>query len=127
MSRKSKRNRLQKLQNSWEKASEQQRYAFLQWLGGATHVSDGDMAGEANITGLLSGSPIASGRYLMPSSVARIRAIMAARSLSASEVMAEIGFEEDGTALERALSEGACLRLAIVAALQKWLVANRGH
>lgn len=113
---KPKRNRLDKLQNSWTKASAQQRYEFLQWLATSAESSDG--------TGIAATDMIASGRYLLPSAVIRIRAVMTARSLSAEAVMTELGFEEDRHALSRALSEGASLRLAVVAALERWLLAH---
>ncbi|PZU81536.1 MAG: hypothetical protein DI528_21300 [Shinella sp.] len=121
MSAKPKRNRLEKLQNSWVKASAQQRYEFLQWLATS---SDGSNGNGLAATDMIARIPIASGRYLLPSAVIRIRAVMTARSLSAEAVMAELGFEEDRNALSRALSEGASLRLAVVAALENWLLAH---
>ncbi|ATN32968.1 hypothetical protein ACO34A_04020 [Rhizobium sp. ACO-34A] len=126
MSPKPKRNRLEKLQHSWAKASTQQRYEFLQWLATSHEGSDGN--GLAAVD-LIARIPIASGRYLLPSAVIRIRAVMTARSLSAEAVMTELGFEEDRKALSRALSEGASLRLAVVAALENWLLAHAepGH
>lgn len=118
---KPKRNRLEKLQHSWAKASSQQRYEFLKWLAASQDGNDGN---GITATDMIARIPIASGRYLLPSAVVRIRAIMTARSLSAEAVMTELGFEEDRDALSRALSEGASLRLAVVAALENWLLAH---
>ncbi|MGX5667849.1 hypothetical protein ACWKW9_17930 [Rhizobium daejeonense] len=118
---KPKRNRLEKLQHSWTKASSQQRYEFLKWLAASQDGNDGN---GITATDMIARIPIASGRYLLPSAVVRIRAIMTARSLSAEAVMTELGFEEDRDALSRALSEGASLRLAVVAALENWLLAH---
>jgi hypothetical protein len=49
---------------------------------------------------------------------------MAARAVSAEEVMAELGFGPDDPSLGRAMDESASLRLVIVAALEKWLAAH---
>lgn len=118
---KPKRNRIEKLQHSWTKASAQQRYEFLQWLATSPDGRDGHGIAPTDMVARI---PIASGRYLLPSAVIRIRAVMTARSLSAEAVMAELGFEEDRKALFHALSEGASLRLAVVAALENWLLAH---
>lgn len=118
---KPKRNRLEKLQHSWAKASAQQRYEFLQWLATSPDGSDDN---GITATDMIARIPIASGRYLLPSAVIRIRAVMTARSLSAEAVMAELGFGEDRKALSRALSGGASLRLAVVTALENWLLAH---
>lgn len=117
MPSKQKRTRLEKLQNSWMKATAEERFGFLCWL------RQTDAAGDA--LGLsFATPPIASGRYLLPSAIARIRAIMAERSLCPADVMTEIGFEPDDPALARALDGNASLRLAIVAALEIWLIVN---
>lgn len=110
MSKKPKRSRLQKLQHSWEKASPLEREDFLGWL-------------QAPGVGVSSGStaPIASGRYLTPSTIARIKAKMAARGVSADDVMNALGFPTDGVLLRRALENNASLRLVVVAALATWL------
>ncbi|MBW8300372.1 MAG: hypothetical protein K0M60_12290 [Hydrogenophaga sp.] len=117
MPTKQKRTRLEKLQNSWTKATAEERLRFLAWLRQAD--SSGDALGPS-----LGTPPIASGRYLLPSAITRIRVIMAKRSLSPADVMAEIGFEPDDPSLARALDGNASLRLAVVAALEIWLVAN---
>ena len=117
MPSKPKRTRLEKLQNSWTKATVEERFEFLAWL------RQPDGSGDA--PGLTLGTPpIASGRYLLPSAITRIRAIMAERSLAPADVMREIGFEPDDPSLARALDGKASLRLAVVAALETWLVAN---
>ncbi|MCY1250011.1 hypothetical protein D9M72_635990 [compost metagenome] len=67
------------------------------------------------------GAPIASGRYLLPSTIARIKAIMAKHRLKPDDVMREMGFLSDGQPLARALARNASLRLAVIAGLEAWL------
>lgn len=117
MPSKQKRTRLEKLQNSWTKATAEERFQFLVWLRQA------NISGDASNPSLCA-PPIASGRYLLPSAIARIRAVMADRGLAPADVMVEIGFEMDDPSLARALDGNASLRLAVVAALEIWLVAN---
>lgn len=117
MPSKQKRTRLEKLQNSWTKATVDERYQFLAWL--RQDSASGASPGLSNLV-----TPIASGRYLLPSAVTRIRVLMAERGLTAGDVMAEIGFEPDDPSLARALDETASLRLSVVAALEIWLSAN---
>lgn len=118
MPSKQKRTRLEKLQNSWTKATAEERVGFLAWLQQAN-----GLVGDPRYP-LLGTPPIASGRYLLPSAIARIRAIMAKRSLSPADVMVEIGFEAADPSLARALAGNASLRLSVVAALEIWLVAH---
>ncbi|MBV2185726.1 MAG: hypothetical protein KUL88_14435 [Rhizobium sp.] len=117
MPSKQKRTRLEKLQNSWTKATVEERCQFLAWLRPA------GMSGDASHPSI-NVPPIASGRYLLPSAVARIRSIMAERGLTTADVMTEIGFEPDDPSLSRALDENASLRLSVVSALEFWLVAQ---
>ena len=117
MPSKQKRTRLEKLQNSWTKATVEERCQFLAWLRSAGMSGD-DSDLSINVP------PIASGRYLLPSPVVRIRSIMAERGLTTADVMTEIGFEPDDPSLSRGLDENASLRLSIVAALELWLVAQ---
>jgi hypothetical protein len=118
MPKKPKRSRLQKLQNSWEKSSAEERADFMRWLE-ASGVSARQAAPAT-----MSEAPIASGRYLTSSTVARVKATMAVRAVSAEEVMAELGFGPDDPSLGRAMDDSASLRLVIVAALEKWLAAH---
>ena len=67
---------------------------------------------------------IANGRYLLPSTIARVEAVMRARSLSPTSVMAELGFSPRDTSLTRALAMKAALRLSVIAELTLWLRAN---
>ena len=69
-------------------------------------------------------APIASGRYLLPSAIAEIKAIMAQRRLKPGDIMQEIGFPPDDRSLAHALVRGASLRLAVIAALETWLRTN---
>ncbi|GEO86138.1 MULTISPECIES: hypothetical protein [Alphaproteobacteria] len=117
MTSKQKRTRLQKLQNSWAKATLEERSSFIEWLRHADLAADGS-APALNL------APIASGRYLLPSAVARVQVIMTKRNLTAADVMVEMGFECDDPSLARALDDHQSLRLAVVAALETWLIAN---
>ncbi len=67
---------------------------------------------------------IASGRYLLPETIAEIRTIMNRRRMRANDIMAEMGFAGDDLSLTRALSKGASLRLSVIAALETWLRNN---
>lgn len=120
MPSKPKRTRLEKLQNSWTKASVEERVRFLVWLRQQDGQTDGAGAGLSDLPGF---APIASGRYLLPSAIGRIRTRMAERGLSAADLMAEIGFERDDPSLARALEGNASLRLSVVAALESWLIS----
>lgn len=122
MPSKPKRTRLEKLQNSWTKASVEERVRFLVWLRQQDDQAGGAGTGLGDLSGF---APIASGRYLLPSAISRIRARMAERGLSAADLMAEIGFERDDPSLARALEGNASLRLAVVAALEGWLISTR--
>jgi hypothetical protein len=118
MPKKSKRSRLLKLQNSWEKSSAQERTGFMRWL-----EASGVSAMEAP-TAPMSEVPIASGRYLTPAAIARIKSIMLAPSLSVEVMVIELGFASDDVSLGRALEDNVSLRLAMVAALEKLLIVN---
>ena len=117
MSKKPKRSRLQKLQHSWEKASPLEREDFLGWLQ-APGVGVSELQANALTR---SEAPIASGRYLTSSTITRIKTKMAARGMSADDVMNALGFATDGIALRRALENNASLRLVVVTALAEWL------
>ena len=122
MSKTRKLTRLQKLKKSWKKSSAQERSDFLDWLT-ASGVPSADLTQETT-TPRPSDIPIASGRYLTPSTIARIKDIMAHLNISADEIMVEIGFDADGPTLLRAPHENASLRLAVVTALEKWLATQ---
>ncbi|MGE6786508.1 hypothetical protein ACQKGL_28715 [Ensifer adhaerens] len=117
------RTRLDKLKNSWTKASPAERETFLKWLS-----SSGAVEGAAPQTQtdppLAVPQAIASGRYLLPETIAEIRAIMNRRRMRANDIMAEMGFAGDDLSLTRALSKGASLRLSVIAALETWLRNN---
>lgn len=118
------RTRLEKLKNSWAKATPGEREGFLTWLaisGVLPAASASSVATPASAHPLPAGAPIASGRYLLPATITRIRAIMARRRLKPDDVMAEMGFLSDGQSLARALAKNASLRLAVIAGLEAWL------
>jgi antitoxin component HigA of HigAB toxin-antitoxin module len=120
------RSRLEKLKNSWAKASDAERASFLAWL-----VSKGALSAPAAAPPEAGPqpveTPIASGRYLLPSTIAGIRTIMTQRGLKPADVMAEMGFPPDGRPLARALTRNASLRLSVIAGLEAWLSRNAGE
>ena len=121
------RTRLEKLKNSWLKASHAERDGFLAWLAATGVLPPADAAPSTVPPADLLPAPIASGRYLLPATVAAIRSIMARRRLKPDEVMAELGFPPDGRPLARALTGNASLRLSVIAALEPWLQRNAGE
>ncbi|HEV7317619.1 MAG TPA: hypothetical protein VGO04_03290 [Ensifer sp.] len=125
---KTERTRLEKLQNSWTKASPAERETFLRWL--ATQDTTGISAVQAEIDpapAIHTASAIASGRYLLPEAIADIRTIMNRRRVRPNDIMAEMGFAADDMSLTRALAKGASLRLSVISALDTWLRNNRGQ
>ncbi|MEI2299191.1 hypothetical protein [Ensifer sp. MJa1] len=122
---KDERTRLDKLKNSWNKASSGERQAFLAWLGtnGVDQVTDKDTGSETQPSRRTQPG-IASGRYLLPETVTEIRAIMNRRRMRPNAIMAEMGFPADDMSLTRALAKGASLRLSVIAALEVWLRNN---
>ncbi|KQW32071.1 hypothetical protein ASE36_07700 [Rhizobium sp. Root274] len=133
MSKKAKPTPLTKLLKAWTGASPEERQAFLD-LVTAEVRSKGEAT--ASLSAKASDSPapdpvmadhetlIANGRYLLPSTIARVEAVMRARSLSPTAIMAELGFSPRDTSLTRALAMKAALRLSVIAELALWLRAN---
>ncbi|KQX44416.1 MULTISPECIES: hypothetical protein [Ensifer] len=120
---KDERTRLDKLKNSWTKASPTERETFLKWL--SSNGGPDGLAPHAHIDPPLAAPPaIASGRYLLSETIAEIRTIMNRRRMRANDIMAEMGFAGDDLSLTRALSKGASLRLSVIAALETWLRNN---
>jgi hypothetical protein len=133
MSKKAKPTPLTKLLKAWTGASPEERQAFLDLVTAEVRAK-GEKA-EA-VVAKTAESPIpdpapadhetliANGRYLLPSTIARVEAVMRARSLSPTAVMAELGFSARDTSLTRALAMKAALRLSVIAELAFWLRAN---
>ena len=119
------RSRLEKLKNSWTKASDAEHASFLAWLVSKDALPAAAAPPEAGPQP--AGTPIASGRYLLPSTIAGIRTIMTRRGLKPADVMAEMGFPPDGRPLARALTRNASLRLSVIAGLEAWLSRNAGE
>ncbi len=111
-SRKPKRTRLEKLQNSWVKASAEERDAFLAFIG------------KPQPTGGLPTPSITTGRYLTADAAARIVARLKARKMSVGDLKEKLGLEADDRSLERALALKSSLRLSVVAGLEAWLGAD---
>lgn len=123
------RTRIQKLKNSWKKATADERDDFLTWLAemGALPSFSAPAAALSPVASVASyPATIATGRYLLPSAIAKIKTVMAKRRLSPGDVMGEMGFMPDDLSLARALARNTSLRLAVIAALEKWLDANAG-
>ncbi|HEV7307130.1 hypothetical protein [Ensifer sp.] len=120
------RTRLDKLKNSWVKASAAERQAFLVWLG-AQEGGEASTIPPDRPPPQRAAAGIASGRYLLAETVAEIRAIMNRRRMRPNAIMAEMGFAADDMSLTRALAKGASLRLSVIAALEIWLRDNRAQ
>ncbi|MCM2477188.1 hypothetical protein HGO38_27425 [Rhizobium sp. CG5] len=122
------RTRLQKLKNSWKKATDDDRRAFLSWLAetdGALVAAPAGMGPGAQAAMPPSPPPpIATGRYLLPATVERIKAIMIRRGLRPADVMAEMGFLAEDRSLTLALARNSSLRLSVIVELEKWLAVN---
>lgn len=124
------RTRLQKLKHSWKKATADDRRAFLAWLV----ETDGLVVPPPAAMGLAVDAqaamppsptpPIATGRYLLPATVERIKAIMIRRGLRPADVMGEMGFVAEDRSLTLALARNSSLRLSVIVALEKWLAVN---
>ncbi|MEY9168125.1 hypothetical protein ABIE78_006244 [Sinorhizobium fredii] len=121
------RTRLEKLKNSWAKATESERDAFLTWVSatGASPATAASFSPPPSSDSRNAETPIASGRYLLPSTIAEIQAIMVRRRLTPRDVMHEMGFDPDGQSLAGAIARGASLRLSVIAALEGWLRINQ--
>ncbi|MBR0557249.1 hypothetical protein J5J10_16295 [Ciceribacter sp. L1K23] len=105
------RTRLEKLQRSWTKASGEERRQFLEWIG---HRSSGEAPATA-------ADPIASGRYLTPRTISRVRIALAQRSMTLADLSTELGLRPGDLSLARAFARNASLRLRLIEALQQWL------
>lgn len=117
-SQKPQRTRLEKLQNSWEKANIEERQAFLHWIG-----QSGQSAPTSQEAGLARPSPISitTGRYLTTEAIHMIAARLHASGMRISDLKEQLGLEPDDNCLARALGGRASLRLSVVVRLEKWL------
>lgn len=128
MSKKEKPSPLKKLLKAWTAAGPEDRQAFLDLVSaevrgrGAEPVSPAAEPVPDDAAAL-----IANGRYLLPSTIERVEAVMRARKLSPSAVMAELGFSSRDASLTRALAMKAALRLSVIAALADWLAQHEPH
>ncbi|KPF47464.1 hypothetical protein [Rhizobium sp. AAP43] len=138
MSKKSKPNQLKKLLKAWSGAEPEERRAFLDLVAAETRAT----AAAGDLVALPAGlqepamveehgptgeTLIANGRYLLPSTIARMEAVMRRRRLTPSAVMGELGFSARDPSLARALAMKAALRLAVVKALEIWLSENEAR
>ncbi len=110
------RTRLQELKNAFNKANKSEQTAFLGWL-----TTQG--VSVAPITG---STAIAIDRRLLPATKARIEEIIVKRGLEKGEVMAEMGYNTHDQSLSLALRRSTRLQPSVIAALEKWLIANHG-
>jgi hypothetical protein len=121
------RTRLQKLKNSWGKASAKERDDFILWLAANNEVdfaATGHGMPKDDSLQKQARQPIANGRYLLPVTTARIEAIMTRRGMTPSDIMQEIGFGAHDRSLLKAMARKAALRLKVIAALEHWLLEN---
>lgn len=114
------RTRMQKLKNSWKKATPKERQEFLTWL---TAEGETDLPSQAPPSGQPE-APIANGRYLLPQTILRMETIMTARGITPAEVMQDMGFGANDRSLLRAMARKTCLRLKVIEALKVWLQAQ---
>lgn len=138
MSKKIKPNHLKKLLKTWSAAAPEERRAFLDLVAAESRAAGveaampispeekevdrvetvgADIASEPEVL-------IANGRYLLPSTIARIETVMRARRMTPSAIMGELGFSARDPSLARALAMKAALRLSVVKALESWLADN---
>ncbi|OLP45459.1 hypothetical protein BJF95_18250 [Rhizobium oryziradicis] len=114
------RTRVQKLKNSWKKATPKERQEFVNWL---TAEGETDLPPQTKPSPLPE-APIANGRYLLPQTIQRMEAIMTARGITPAEVMQDMGFGANDRSLLRAMARKTCLRLKVIEALKVWLQAQ---
>jgi hypothetical protein len=133
MSKKAKPTPLTKLLKAWSGASPEERRAFLDLVTAEVRAKGEKAAADvARVAESPVPDPapadgetlIANGRYLLPSTITRIEAVMRTRNLNPSTVMAELGFSARDTSLTRALAMKAALRLSVIAELALWLREN---
>lgn len=115
---KPRRTRLEKLPNSWSKASLAERQAFLDWVGHSTHPVSVPQQADINRASAIS---ITTGRYLTTDAVQMIAARLRASGMKVSDLKEQLGLEPEDKSLARALGGRASLRLSVVARLEKWL------
>jgi hypothetical protein len=126
MSKKEKPSPLKKLLKAWTSAGPEDRQAFLDLVAAEARARASDRT-HAPVPEPVPGDAaalIANGRYLLPSTIERIEAVMRARKLSPAGIMAELGFSSRDASLTRALAMKAALRLSVIAALADWLATH---
>lgn len=111
------RTRVQKLKNSWKKATPKERQEFRNWLTAEGETGMPLQAGPSE----LPQAPIANGRYLLPQTIQRMEAITTARGITPAHVMRDMGFGANDRSLLRAMARKTCLRLKVIEALEHWL------
>ena len=111
------RTRVQKLKNSWKKASPKERQEFATWLTLAGDIALPTQGSHS----AFSNAPIANGRYLLPQTISRMEAIMTAQGMTPADVMQDMGFGANDRTLLRAMARKTCLRLKVIEALARWL------
>jgi len=141
MSKKIKPNHLKKLLKTWSVTTPEERRAFLDLVAAESRASGHQASMTASLedpeTVLASEAAadigretellIANGRYLLPSTIARIEVVMRKRRMTPSAIMGELGFSARDPSLARALAMKAALRLSVVKALEGWLCDNEAQ
>lgn len=126
MSKKEKPSPLKKLLKAWMSAGPEDRQAFLDLVSAEARArgTGTETVPAAEPVPEDAAALIANGRYLLPSTIERVEAVMRARKLTPSGVMAELGFSGRDASLTRALAMKASLRLSVIAALADWLAQH---
>lgn len=107
------RTRLHELKNAWSKSSNSERKDFLAWMTKTGALPTGTPS-----------TSISTGRYLLPTTIARIAQIKTKRGMTAGDIMGEMGFSKLDASLGNALLNGHRLHPKVIEALEKWLTAN---
>ncbi|MFA7415821.1 MAG: hypothetical protein WC048_15180 [Rhizobium sp.] len=114
------RTRLHELKNAFGKARMSEQSAFLGWLAARGYsITPTSVAGTA-------ASAITIDRRLLPAAKKRIEEIITKRDLKIGDVLTEMGFPKLNPSLGLALHRGNRLQPDVIAALEKWLIANNG-
>lgn len=115
------RSRLHELKNAWLKATAAEQREFARWLRAQIGAAAVRLAprGSSGIR------PIAVDRRLEAWVASRIEVIRTKRGLTIGDVMHEMGFKRLNASLGRALARGDQLQPDVIAALEKWLNANK--
>lgn len=125
---------LDNLQSAWKKASLSEQRTFKLEIGcigpaSATTApvtnSSACASASASIGPAGATNQIHTHGRLSTDTIAHIQAVMSRRRIKVGDVMAEMGFKKLNPSLGLAMNQGAQIRdLAVLAALETWLIKN---